>query len=461
MPPAARITDFHACPMVTPGTPPIPHVGGPIMKGSHNVLTGKLPQARVGDMAVCVGPMDVIVKGSSGVFVNKMPAARIGDQTAHGGTIVAGFPTVIIGETKAGGGGGAALPNTAAVQFAYTEVIQQLQVLIDAWKTAAPFCEACFKKAATQATSSTSKTVPMVRSSALQPASATQKPPAVSPSASRPAPLTARPLRKLVVDGLEIAFAGFADATIEAFIAEAISILMSSLPRSMKAFVGRTVASLGRSLSTLPQDALKGVVVGEVARWIGDAVEGSGVPHANLVAAAAEATVKQVGGILTSSSPLEALAATSFETGQTLIRTGYALFKLNDESRELEKNVDQANQQLVSLLSAVKLARVQGDEAKAKRYESLARNTVSSLASDVGILAGDAWKSPAQAGKMALISAAYGSAAIEFELNGPTPIFQSEMVRAAEMVGDFKGLPLLDADYATYAVKVRQTLRLP
>jgi uncharacterized Zn-binding protein involved in type VI secretion len=147
MPPAARITDFHACPMVTPGTPPIPHVGGPIMKGSHNVLTGKLPQARVGDMAVCVGPMDVIVKGSSGVFVNKMPAARIGDQTAHGGTIVAGFPTVIIGETKAGGGGGVALPNTAAVQFAYTEVIQQLQVLIDAWKTAAPFCEACFRAA--------------------------------------------------------------------------------------------------------------------------------------------------------------------------------------------------------------------------------------------------------------------------------------------------------------------------
>jgi len=147
MPPAARITDFHACPMVTPGTPPIPHVGGPIMKGSTNVLTGKLPQARVGDQAVCVGPMDVIVKGSSGVFVNKLPAARIGDQTAHGGAIVAGCPTVIIGETKGGGGVGTAGLPAGAVAFAYADVVQQLQVLIDAHKSAAPFCEACFKRA--------------------------------------------------------------------------------------------------------------------------------------------------------------------------------------------------------------------------------------------------------------------------------------------------------------------------
>jgi len=30
MPPAARIGDMHTCPMVTPGTPPVPHVGGPL-----------------------------------------------------------------------------------------------------------------------------------------------------------------------------------------------------------------------------------------------------------------------------------------------------------------------------------------------------------------------------------------------------------------------------------------------
>jgi uncharacterized Zn-binding protein involved in type VI secretion len=98
MPPASRITDMHACPMVTPGVPPIPHVGGPILPPcSPTVLTGSLPQARVTDQCVCVGPMDVIVKGSMTVLVNNLPAARMGDLTAHGGTIVLGLPTVMIG----------------------------------------------------------------------------------------------------------------------------------------------------------------------------------------------------------------------------------------------------------------------------------------------------------------------------------------------------------------------------
>lgn len=95
--PAARITDMHVCPMVTPGTPPIPHVGGPIIKGLPTVLTGKMPQARSTDMATCVGPPDVIVKASMTVLAGNLPAARIGDMTAHGGSIVAGFPTVLIG----------------------------------------------------------------------------------------------------------------------------------------------------------------------------------------------------------------------------------------------------------------------------------------------------------------------------------------------------------------------------
>lgn len=98
MPPAARITDFHQCPMVTPGVPPIPHVGGPITgPGAPTVLIGKLPAAKVGDMAVCVGPPDSIVKGSATVMITGMPAARIGDTTAHGGTIMLGDFTVMIG----------------------------------------------------------------------------------------------------------------------------------------------------------------------------------------------------------------------------------------------------------------------------------------------------------------------------------------------------------------------------
>lgn len=104
MPPAARLTDMHTCPMVTPGTPPIPHVGGPISGPcSPNVIIGELPAARVTDMAVCVGPQDIIVKGSPTVHINGLLAARIGDMTAHGGVIVAGFPTVMIGDSYTAG----------------------------------------------------------------------------------------------------------------------------------------------------------------------------------------------------------------------------------------------------------------------------------------------------------------------------------------------------------------------
>jgi uncharacterized Zn-binding protein involved in type VI secretion len=96
--PASRITDMHVCPMVTPGVPPIPHVGGPILPpGAVTVLIGGLPAARVGDMAVCVGPPDVIALGSFTVLTMKMPQARIGDMTAHGGSIVLGLPTVLVG----------------------------------------------------------------------------------------------------------------------------------------------------------------------------------------------------------------------------------------------------------------------------------------------------------------------------------------------------------------------------
>lgn len=98
MPAAARLTDFHKCPMTTPGLPPIPHVGGPIIgPGVPNVLIGSLAAAVVGDNAVCVGPPDAIVGGSATVMIGGRPAARMGDGCAHGGSIVLGFPTVMIG----------------------------------------------------------------------------------------------------------------------------------------------------------------------------------------------------------------------------------------------------------------------------------------------------------------------------------------------------------------------------
>lgn len=98
MPPAARLTDFHECPLITPGLPPIPHVGGPIVgPGAPTVLIAGLPAARVGDMLVCVGPPDSIITGSATVMICGMPAARIGDKTVHGGTIILGAFNVMIG----------------------------------------------------------------------------------------------------------------------------------------------------------------------------------------------------------------------------------------------------------------------------------------------------------------------------------------------------------------------------
>ena len=96
--PAARVGDMHTCPMVTPGIPPVPHVGGPILPpGCPTVLIGGTPAARMGDLATCVGPPDSIVLGSATVLIGGQPAARMGDLTAHGGTIVMGFPQVLIG----------------------------------------------------------------------------------------------------------------------------------------------------------------------------------------------------------------------------------------------------------------------------------------------------------------------------------------------------------------------------
>ena len=144
MPPAARITDMHTCPMVT-GL--VPHVGGPILPPcAPTVLIGFLPAARVTDQCLCVGPPDIIVKGSPTVLINNLLAARIGDQTAHGGVIVVGCPTVIIGEQGAGapvtsspGAGGAAVPvNMAAVAAAFSEAAAAGTALV-----CKDTCEAC------------------------------------------------------------------------------------------------------------------------------------------------------------------------------------------------------------------------------------------------------------------------------------------------------------------------------
>ena len=151
--PAARVTDMHVCPMFDG---PKPHVGGPILPPcAVTVLTGSLPQARVTDLATCVGPPDMIVMGAFTVLVSGLPAARIGDMCAHGGTIVAGLPTVLIGGGGAGGGGGggggagANSPrNSPAINIlssakAMIAPHQQAAAYKNAAKTGAPFCARC------------------------------------------------------------------------------------------------------------------------------------------------------------------------------------------------------------------------------------------------------------------------------------------------------------------------------
>jgi uncharacterized Zn-binding protein involved in type VI secretion len=153
---------MHACPLVS-GV--VPHVGGPISLGAPTVLIGSMPAARVGDLAVCVGPPDTIAMGSTGVMIAGMPAARMGDLTAHGGTVVMGFPTVLIGEVSggagaAGGGGGAAggaapatgggaggggtASSSGPVNKGPLEGLsRQANALLQAGKDNAPFCEEC------------------------------------------------------------------------------------------------------------------------------------------------------------------------------------------------------------------------------------------------------------------------------------------------------------------------------
>ncbi len=155
--PAARVSDMHVCPMVTPGVPPVPHVGGPILPpGKPTVLIGGMPAATATNMCTCVGPPDIIVKGSMGVLIGGLPAARMGDTTAHGGTIVAGCPTVLIGDVSVG-----AIVAALAVMPAIFigEILNALPVteshqvaqgvaLIKASEGGKPFCEICARLAA-------------------------------------------------------------------------------------------------------------------------------------------------------------------------------------------------------------------------------------------------------------------------------------------------------------------------
>ncbi|MCY0788600.1 PAAR domain-containing protein, partial [Morganella morganii] len=75
----------------------VPHIGGPVLPAPATVLIGGLPAASLGQMCLCTGIPDSIITGSMTVLINNKPAARLGDSTAHGGIIVSGMPSVLIG----------------------------------------------------------------------------------------------------------------------------------------------------------------------------------------------------------------------------------------------------------------------------------------------------------------------------------------------------------------------------
>ncbi|MGA3189089.1 MAG: PAAR domain-containing protein [Bryobacteraceae bacterium] len=93
--PAARVTDPHVCPAVDVL---VPHVGGPLLPPCClTVLIGGLPAARITDLHTCVGPPAPIAMGSMTVLIGGINAARMGDPTDHGGAIVMGDFTVLVG----------------------------------------------------------------------------------------------------------------------------------------------------------------------------------------------------------------------------------------------------------------------------------------------------------------------------------------------------------------------------
>ncbi len=67
------------------------------MQGEALVLIGGMPAAVTGSLCSCAGPPDSIIAGSATVLIGGKPAARQGDSTVHGGIIVMGLPTVLIG----------------------------------------------------------------------------------------------------------------------------------------------------------------------------------------------------------------------------------------------------------------------------------------------------------------------------------------------------------------------------
>lgn len=93
--PAAFLGSLHVCPQVT-GV--VPHVGGPAMGMAVMVMVGGPVAVNTNNISVCVGPPDKVAMASTTVMAQGKPMARMGDLCGHGGSIVLGMPTIIVGD---------------------------------------------------------------------------------------------------------------------------------------------------------------------------------------------------------------------------------------------------------------------------------------------------------------------------------------------------------------------------
>jgi len=98
MPEVARVDDKTSCPDWEYVI--FPHVGGPLRNATPVCLkiNGR-NVIRLADFADCwwPAPDDVVAEGSATVLVCGLPVARKGDGMIHGGTIIEGSDTVLIG----------------------------------------------------------------------------------------------------------------------------------------------------------------------------------------------------------------------------------------------------------------------------------------------------------------------------------------------------------------------------
>lgn len=88
--PAARKSDPYSCPLPGHGT-------NPIASGSPDVFFDGLPAASQGDTCTCGSALSSGL--SATVFINGKNAATIDTGGTHGGIVIGGSGTVIIGDT--------------------------------------------------------------------------------------------------------------------------------------------------------------------------------------------------------------------------------------------------------------------------------------------------------------------------------------------------------------------------